>query len=212
MSVSTMSFVQKRTRIGIAASAIALLALAIPSGFAAADEAGDCLVAGNVWVVVEHDSGSLDGCATAFGTGMEALTSAGIAYEAPGGFVSTIGGEPTAPGAEDWWSYWSGTPGDDGALTWASYETGAAESAPVAGTVEGWRLAHSFSEQAPAPSLAAVAFPEASPTPTVSESPAPSVSPSTSATEPAVPTATPSDGTASPSVTTGAPGLPGTGV
>ncbi|TRY19037.1 hypothetical protein FOJ82_08030 [Tessaracoccus rhinocerotis] len=156
---------QRSSRTGIAAAAIALLAATVPAGFAAADEAGDCLAAGNVWVVVQDDSGEFGGCATEFATGFDALTSAGVSFEAPGGFISTIGGEPATPGPEDWWSYWSATPGDDGALTWESYMVGAADSRPVGGTVEGWRLAHSFSGDAPAPSLPAVGLPAASPTP-----------------------------------------------
>lgn len=193
---------QRSTRTGIAATAIALLAATVPTGFAAADEAGDCLAAGNVWVVVQDDSGEFEGCATEFATGFDALTSVGVAFEALDGFVSTIGGEPSTPGPEDWWSYWSATPGDDGTLTWESYMVGAADSRPVGGTVEGWRLAHSF-DDAPAPSLQAVELPAASPTP----APSATASPST------VPSVTPSpSSTSAPSATASVPGLPSTGV
>ncbi|GAB3822613.1 hypothetical protein GCM10028820_33630 [Tessaracoccus terricola] len=211
---------QHTTRTGFAAAAVALVAMAVPTGFAAADEAGDCLVDGNVWVVVEQgDAVIAEGCATDFGTGLEALTSAGIAYEAPGGFVSSIGGEPSDPGPEDWWSYWSATPAEDGALEWESYLVGAGESQPEAGTVEGWRLATSWSEQAPPPSLASVEFPAAtpSPSPTPSDSPLPTPTVSETPTEApsAEPTVTDAPSQApspAPTATAGVPGLPSSGV
>lgn len=140
-------------RIGIAATAIALASLTVPVGLAAAAESDDCVAAGNVWVVVEHDDATIGGCATEFGDGLEALNSAGIPYAADGGFMTTIDGQPQVAGAEDWWSYWSAAPAEDGALAWESYPVGATDARPEAGSVEGWRLAHSFTEDAPPPSI-----------------------------------------------------------
>ena len=200
-------------RVGIAAISISLLGLGLPATFAAADEDDDCLLAGNVWVVVEHDNGTVTGCATEFGTGFEALTSAGIEFTEAGGFVQTIAGEPTEAGAQDWWSYWSATPTDDGApAQWVSYLVGAADSEPQPGTVEGWRLAHSWTD-APAPATQVILGDDATPAPTVtaSVSATPTPVPSNSATPSA--TATPTvAATASSTPAPATPGLPSTGV
>lgn len=140
-------------RIGTAATAIAIAALSLPLATAHAAEPDDCVADGNVWVVVQHEAGTTGGCATEFADGFEVLTSAGIPHLAEGGFMTTIDGEPQAPGAEDWWSYWTATPGDDGSLAWESYEVGPGDARPEGGSVEGWRLAHSFTEQAPPPEV-----------------------------------------------------------
>lgn len=144
-----------------AAAAVTVSSLFLLAPNAAANgTASSCLADGNVWVVVEHDSGTADGCATEFGSGIEALTSAGIDHTQSGGFISTVDGQPSAAGPEDWWSYWSATPAPDGTIAeWTSYSVGGAESRPAAGSVEGWRLAHSFTDEAPAPSLSTVGLP-----------------------------------------------------
>lgn len=146
-----MSSVQQR--IGTAATAIAIASLHLPLATAHAAEPDDCVTDGNVWVVVQHEAGTTGGCATEFGDGFEVLTSAGIPHLAEGGFMTTVDGEPQAPGAEDWWSYWSATLSDDGALSWESQVVGPGDARPEGGSVEGWRLAHSFSEQAPPPDV-----------------------------------------------------------
>lgn len=137
----------------------AAVGLAASLGFAAApaladdfDTAADCLAADNVWVVVEADDDVFEGCATEFATGLEALTSAGFDYSAAGGFVSEIEGLPVEPGEQDWWSYWHAEPTTGGTVGgWESYMVGAASSEPEPGTIEGWRLWHSFDfETAPA--------------------------------------------------------------
>lgn len=141
-----------------AAAAIGLSASVVAPASAEATDAIACVSLGNVWVVVQDDTGTSGGCATEFATGLQALESAGFTAVAPGGFVSTIDGQPATAGAEDWWSYWNNVPGDDGAYAgWESYMVGAASSAPVPGSVEGWRLWHSWSINAEAPTTDPVA-------------------------------------------------------
>lgn len=197
-----------KRRAGIAAISATVLGLGLPLTLASADDsAALCLQDGNVWVFVEIDDAVLEGCATEFATGFEALTSAGIEYTESGGFITTIEGEPGEAGPQDWWSYWSGTASVDGAVEWESYMVGASQSEPEAGTIEGWRLAHSW-EDAPAPSLEQLELPQATATPTVTASV--SASPSASASPSVSPSATASATTA-PTVRPTSPGLPSTG-
>lgn len=174
-----MHLLQRRVPRTVAAAllGVGLLAAATTLPASADDAAEACVSAGNVWVVVDVDGDVSGGCATEFATGLEALASAGFAYTAPGGFVATIDGAPNPAGAQDWWSYWNNTPGDDGVYAgWESYQVGAAEAKPVAGSVEGWRLWHSWETMAEAPTvnpvegfvLGATQTPTATPTPTVS--------------------------------------------
>lgn len=148
-------------RTATAAAAGVLLLAALPLSQAAADgTALECVGDGNVWVVVEHDEGSAQGCADDFSNGLAAVKSAGIDITESGGFVSTVDGQPSQAGAEDWWSYWSATPSSDGTISeWTSYMVGAGEAKPAAGSVEGWRLAHSFTEAAPPPSVTSIGLP-----------------------------------------------------
>lgn len=200
-----MSLLQLRAgRITVGALATVGLALGFPLLHASADpsDATVCTAAGNVWVHVEVDDAVQGGCATEFATGFDALTSAGFEFEASAdGFLTTINGAPADPGAEDWWSY---THTDEGLTAWEFYEVGAKQSEPVAGSIEGWRLMHTFDQDVdtlptttPAELLAEV---EASPGPSVSPEPSDSTAPS--------PTVAPS--TTAPS-TTPRPSLPSTG-
>lgn len=115
--------------------------------------AADCLRAGLVWVHVEWESGSKGGCATEFSTGLAALSSAGFAVNQSGGFVNSIDGLPNPKGVEDWWSYWHKPVGADGSYpqAWEFSDLGAGSYRPQPGTVEGWRLWHSYSESAQQP-------------------------------------------------------------
>ena len=101
-----------------------------------------CLDDNNVWVVVEFDDETKNACASEFATGLQALESAGFtAVTSEDGFLTTIDAEPSTPEAEDWWAY---AHADAELSAWEFYEMGAGESQPVAGSIEGWRLLHSF--------------------------------------------------------------------
>lgn len=144
-----MSHPSPRARAGLLVLAVGAT-LTLPALPAAADEdAQACLDAGNVWVVVQQGDAVDDGCATEFANGIEALTSAGFEPDVSDGFVAKIDAEPSDPGPEDWWSYWFLEPGGE----WVSYQVGAEESEPEAGTVQGWRLWDSYSTQAEAPTV-----------------------------------------------------------
>lgn len=196
------------------ASRVALTVLAVAGiGFTAPllqasagpSPAKSCIDAGNVWVHIENDDATDGGCATEFGTGFEALTSAGFTFDAPGGFIKTIDGAPSAPGAEDWWSY---AHTDQSLTGWAFYEVGAAESKPAAGSIEAWRLMHTYSQEVstlpltlPTALLADVAgTPDPTPTETASMSPS-------ATTDPIPSTPTPS----ATATATAPPSLPNTG-
>ena len=104
-----------------------------------AQPANACLAAKKVWVLVEDEAGQQSGgCATEFGTGLQALRSAG--FEVTGdSFISAINRHPATPSATHFWSYWSGaTTGDD--IVWNLSPVGATQSAPLPGTVQGWHF------------------------------------------------------------------------
>lgn len=108
--------------------------------------ASQCLAAKNVWVVVERADGAQEGgCATQFGTGMEALASAGFTSTG-GAFVQTINGYPNPAPEGHYWSYWQGGAAADGSVSWTFSNVGASSSSPQPGTVEGW---HYVSWQTP---------------------------------------------------------------
>lgn len=127
--------------IGIVATLLfTLVATLMPASRATAQTtyttAKTCTAAGNVWIVVQRDYAyQKTGCATRFRTGLEALQSAGFTTST-GAWVSHIDGYV---GEGDWyWSYWQG--GTVAAPKWTYSELGATQSAPKAGTIEGWRL------------------------------------------------------------------------
>lgn len=102
-----------------------------------------CVRAGNVWVVVERDTGlQKGGCATEFRTGLQALRSAG--FEVTGtGLVTGIDGYPPAGGSTGYWSYWHAerpTSGDQTRYPWTYSDEGAGSYAPEPGSIEGWRF------------------------------------------------------------------------
>lgn len=151
--------------------------------------ASDCVSAGKVWVVVERDTGlQQGGCASKFGTGLEALTSAGFT---PTGtdYVTKIDGYPSGAAAELYWSYWhAANPVVDGSSTrysWTYSNVGANSYAPKAGSIEGWRF-ESWQVDAVAPSWTPVVKTAATPSP----EPSPST-PTTPAPEPTTPAPTP---------------------
>jgi hypothetical protein len=125
-----------------------------------------------VWVVV--DFGSLGGistdCATSYGTGKEALSSAGFSPVLDNGMLTQISGKPTSPDPNKYyWSYWHATAKADGSYSGWSYSAlGAAGYHPKAGNAEGWHyVALSDGKAAPGASPPKSA-PAPTPTPTKS--------------------------------------------
>lgn len=126
---------------GIVGAAIVASAAGLVVTPAVADEfdrASTCLAAGNVWVHVEGLEQSVTaGCATSFGTSLEALESAGFSLsDADGSLV--IDGIPEDDG-EASWVRWRAEAAAAGTLTWWTQSEGASQ-APEPGSVEGWRL------------------------------------------------------------------------
>lgn len=157
--------VQRPIVLGLATS-LALSFVAIPTAQAeSSTPIYDCLHAGNVWVHVEYNGRpdrneevkeSEGGCATEFGSGLEALKSAGFAAKGNGkegaGFIdeindvyvdfSDISGwiDDDAINVCPFWSYWNGTVSDQGHISYTFSDTGAGESTPEPGTIEVWKV------------------------------------------------------------------------
>ena len=90
-----------------------------------------------VWVVV----GEGLSCATEFGTGEQALFSAGHTVGKKGTMICQIDGYPDRcqVSFDAYWSYWHSTRGRDGEYgPWKYASVGAALYAPTAGDAEGW--------------------------------------------------------------------------
>lgn len=189
-----MSHLQRRTtRVALTALVVGGISLGFPllHAFAEPSDAAVCTEAGNVWVHVEIDDAVDGGCATDFATGLKALASAGFDVDASdAGFINTINGEPAVPGAEDWWAY---AHSDEDLAGWDFYEVGATQSEPSAGSIEAWRLVHSWEAEDTFPSLTPedlLADVEPSPEPSVTATPSPSAS--ASVLPSVVPSTTPS--------------------
>lgn len=112
--------------------------------------ATQCLKQKRVWVVVQKDTATTTGgCASKFGTGLEALQSAGFSvHRRSDGFVTQIGGYPTTvlPWNQDqrYWSYWLASPkkstGTSTTFQWTYSSLGPANYHPAAGTIEAWEF------------------------------------------------------------------------
>lgn len=183
-----MSFLQRRgARVTLTALAVAGLGFSIPLLQAAADPSptAACLEAGNVWVLVQNDDATAGGCATKFGTGFEALTSAGFDFNADdAGFINKIDGVPGTKGPQDWWAY---AHADEDLAEWQFYEVGGASSEPAAGSIEAWRLIHSWEAEDTYPSITPEQL-----LADVEPNPSPSPSPEASVTASATPSPSPS--------------------
>lgn len=138
MSITTRS---SRLWALVAAAALALVGTATNVPTAAARSAADsCLAAGEVYLVVVKDSGSVmyRGCVGNPGSGYGALNASGLGYTnapPPRGYVCTIGGYPTCPDDFDgqYWSYWRASPGGS-----YSYSAVGADAAVKPGAIYGW--------------------------------------------------------------------------
>ncbi len=177
-----MSLLHRRTaRISLTALAVVGLGLGVPLIQASANPSptAACLDAGNVWVLVQTDDAVDGGCAEEFGTGLEALSSAGFEVDIDDtGFINRIDGVPAVKGPQDWWAY---AHTDADLAAWEFYEVGALESEPAPGSIEAWRLIHSYDDTDTFPSITPgelLADVAATPTP----SPSVSTEPSTTAT------------------------------
>ena len=135
-------------------AAVSLITIPAPMASAAPTTAAECVAAGKVWVHVEAGATVKGGCAAAFSSGREALTSAGFTLTDRGGFLTHIDGIPVAPGPQDWWSYWQLNPNVDGTYTqWDFSQLGMDSQTPYAGSVEGWALHNSYAVVAPPPKV-----------------------------------------------------------
>ncbi|MSS46093.1 hypothetical protein FYJ43_08605 [Cutibacterium sp. WCA-380-WT-3A] len=145
-----------------------------------------CVADQNVWVYVEQRDGTSKGaCASRFGTGLEALESAGFVAKTDGGMVTMIDGYPTkVDTTQAYWSYWHATPNGDKPAKWESSQTGAEQAHPKAGSIEGWYFKALTDDWQAAPSWtydpSAITTPSPSATPT--QTPKPTVTPTGSAT------------------------------
>lgn len=121
---------------------VAALLGALP---AAADGAGvqtldECLVSGQVWLVVIDDTGTAHSnqCVGEPANGEQALADGGISIGlGKSRFICTLDGYPdSCPSAAsgDYWTYFQGTSG--GSFTYS--DKGAATSTPIKGGIEAW--------------------------------------------------------------------------
>lgn len=133
--------------------------------------ANDTDCAGVIVVVDLTDiGGKLEvGCAEGDqATGRDALLAAGFtAIDAEGGYICAINDSPDpCPETFDgkFWSYWNASTRTS---EWVSYEVGADSSAPVEGSIEGWRYNDGSTPPGIKPSLAgAQLHPMTTPSPT----------------------------------------------
>lgn len=144
-----MSLHLKRLAAFASAALIAVGMSAVTATTAAADDTAlDCVEAGNVWVHVEYDDVVTGACATEFATVTEAMVTTELAAD-QGSFYTTVDGVTSED--PQWWSLWT-APVADGALgDWEFAQVGAAELAPEAGSVVGWRLLEDYNEPQEAP-------------------------------------------------------------
>lgn len=155
--------------------------------------------ASGVWVLVESDDASDFGCATSSDSGLDALESAGFEVETAAGLVNRIGGLPVntdfGTNGNIYWSYWTATfDSATGAIgTWSEYQTGANQSQPPSGTVEGWHLTIS-------------AWPDPTEPPAATEVPQQAVSATSGSTTGSTTAATTAASTATTGATSTAPG------
>lgn len=156
------------TLVALTASAAALTP-AVAQAAEVPTTASECVKADKVWVEIETGDAatSTGGCATEFATGIDALksaaTNAGFSVDSLessyGEYVTGINGVSPEWSESNpvYWSYFNGTVGDNGKVSWVYNATGASNSAPQAGSVEGWKVGDGKT----VPALSTVAAPSA---------------------------------------------------
>jgi hypothetical protein len=158
-------------------AALALISLFIlPAHSAPAATPTTCA---GVWVVVQNDQSnpaSTVGCATTYGTGLDALQGAGFAATTAmttyGIQLTQIDTKPKDPNYGSnggfYWSYWHATVNADGTLgAWTYYSVGPADTTPTKGVAEGFMLTNDYNLT---PGATRVFTPAASTSPTASVS------------------------------------------
>lgn len=192
-----------------AAFAAALLALwpAVPAAAAPAPQAATC---SGVWVVV---GGQGTRCATSFGTGKQALSSAGFSVaEKSAGFLCQINGSPATctVSTSAYWSYWHASKNANG--TWGAWQyssLGYTSYKPKQGDAEGWAFGNGKTPPgAPPASAPATSAPAPAPTtkaPTT-QAPAPTTKAPATTKAPGAPTTTVQGGATQGGATTQAAG------
>lgn len=157
------------------------------------DDLQRCVDAGNVFVIVDPVTVDIMGaCATKFGTGAEALKSAGFTADSDS-FIKVINGYRADYAADGfWWSYYH-RHRDDGAWgDWEFSQLGVGSYQPKAGSIEAWVITPadpSAPLQLPRWEPKPPASPSPTPTPTVTPAPTPTVTPTVTPTP--TPTVTP---------------------
>lgn len=179
----------------VAVGAAAPFVSAVPLPQAAASCSG-------VWVIVDFGSlgGIQQGCAKNYGTGDQALKSAGFSVTIEDGFIYKIAGKPSKPDINKaYWSYWHSSPTADGWSGWEYAQKGATLYQPTAGDAEGWRYQPlSEGKVAPGAKPPVATEPEPTPTPTTTK---PSPKPTKTTSKPS-PTPTRTSASPTPTSTT----------
>ncbi|MFT3875563.1 MAG: hypothetical protein QM708_03915 [Propioniciclava sp.] len=138
-----------RIAAGLAAALLATAGL-VPASAVAAPALADTSCAG-VWVVV---AGQGTACATAHGTGKQALQSAGFTVrDKTPGFLCQINGSPSTCviTVDAYWSYWHASRNADGTWgPWTYAQLGYTNRKPKQGDAEGWAFGNG-SQRPPSP-------------------------------------------------------------
>lgn len=174
------------TRLGIAVGGIAVAVSVATATPAAADAGSTCVGNGNVWVVVQSPAGTSTGCASSFGTGEQALRSAGMSMNYnSSGMICQINGYPQIceESPMPYWAYFHAPAGG----SWGYANFGAANRTPPAGSAEGWRFGTGEAPGVRVPDMPARPAPPPTTAAATSAPPtrsAPSTAPSTTAARP----------------------------
>ncbi|MDR1449445.1 MAG: hypothetical protein LBI84_04470 [Propionibacteriaceae bacterium] len=136
---------RRSARLLALAWALALVAAPGASLPAAAAPAPQGTACDGVWVVVDASyfgAGVSSRCAVSYGSGAEALQSAGFAIDLSNGFLNRIDGRPGQPDPfTAYWSYWHSNRLADGSYGgWSYSNLGAAGYRPAKDSAEGWRF------------------------------------------------------------------------
>lgn len=128
------------------AATVTVAPAALAAGSSTPTNARDCVEADLVWVSVDFDdSTNKGGCATEFGSGAEALESAGFTPNFGSGnkegFLVGINDViPVWEETQTYWGSWYGTVAADGSIAYNYYQVGALQSEPKPGSIEAWSV------------------------------------------------------------------------